>query len=142
MPGDFLERQLIENRDAVVLAVRELQKVTKVLQVVAAESKTRKDLAIASRVPALKRALEKFVWRCKVMFKDEPSFWMGNLKHKNLQGDQVCSQAYEEEASEEEEEEAPEDTEASEDAEAGLPLQEEEGVGEEEQESEECETSA
>ena len=140
--ADFLERQLIENRDAVVLAVRELQKVTKVLQVVAAESKTRKDLAIASRVPALKRALEKFVWRCKVMFKDEPSFWMGNLKHKNLQGDQVCSQAYEEEASEEEEEEAPEDTEASEDAEAGLPLQEEEGVGEEEQESEECETSA
>ena len=102
--------------------MRELQRVTKVLQVVAAESKTRKDLAIASRVPALKRALEKLVWRCKVMFKDGEEFWMGNLKHKNLQGDQVCSQAYEEEAyaedgyddegdDDEEEEAYPEDSE-------------------------------
>ena len=138
--SDFLESQLVESRDAVVLTVRELQKVTKVLQVVAAESKTRKDLAIASRVPALKRALEKFVWRCKMMFKDEPSFWMGNLKHKNLPGDQVCSQAYEEEVSEEEE--APEESEVLEDAEAGLSLDGEGGFGEEEEESEGCEPSA
>ena len=122
---DFLESQLVDHRDTVITIVRELQRVTKVLQVVAAESKTRKDLAIASRVPALKRALEKLVWRCKVMFKDGEEFWMGNLKHKNLQGDQVCSQAYEEEVyaedgyddegddeEEEEEEEAyPEDSE-------------------------------
>jgi hypothetical protein len=139
--SDFLESQLVESRDAVVLTVRELQKVTKVLQVVAAESKTRKDLAIASRVPALKRALEKFLWRCKVMFKNEPSFWMGNLKHKNLQGDQVCSQAYEEEASEEEEEEAPEESEVLEDTEAGLFRFGKEGVGEEEEESEGCQPS-
>ena len=111
------------------------------MQVVAAESKTRKDLAIASRVPALKRALEKFLWRCKVMFKNEPSFWMGNLKHKNLQGDQVCSQAYEEEASEEEEEEAPEESEVLDDTEAGLFLFGKEGVGEEEEESEGCQPS-
>merc|ERR1711959_505866 len=101
------------------------QRVTKVLQVIAAECKTRKDLAIASRVPALKRALENFVWRCKVMFKDSEGFWMGNLKYKNLQGDQVCSQAYEEEANEEGKE-AREESEVPEDMEAGLSHDEEE----------------
>jgi hypothetical protein len=47
------------------------------------------------QVPAVKRTMERFVFRVKLLTHGTDvgdSFWMGNLKHKDLKGREVPSQ--------------------------------------------------
>ena len=65
--------------------VSQIQKATRILQVLSCEGKKLKDAALVSRVPALKRSLERFIFRMKEFFHGTDlvdCFWMGNLKHK------------------------------------------------------------
>ena len=48
-----------------LLEVRELQKATRVLQLIMTESKSRQDIPVAARVPKTRKALEAFVLRVK-----------------------------------------------------------------------------
>eukprot|EP01026_Neomeris_dumetosa_P034679 TRINITY_DN2781_c1_g2_i1.p1 TRINITY_DN2781_c1_g2~~TRINITY_DN2781_c1_g2_i1.p1 ORF type:complete len:292 (-),score=46.10 TRINITY_DN2781_c1_g2_i1:395-1270(-) len=73
------------------------QKGTKILQVLCSEGKVQKDSSLTQKVPETKKYLESFVYRVKEMLADndhEAAFWMGNLKHKNLDGQVVPSQAF------------------------------------------------
>ena len=60
------------------------------------EGKTKAALPLTAKVPAVKRTVEKFVF-CLKHFLYEVNkggaFWLGNLKHKDLQGNEVSSQA-------------------------------------------------
>lgn len=53
--------------------------------------------AITSKIPATKRSLERFLFHVKALLHTTSrgsNFWMGSLKHKDLRGQIVSSQAY------------------------------------------------
>nr|GMC99589.1 Fanconi anemia group D2 protein homolog isoform X1 [Ipomoea batatas] len=83
----------------------ELQKATRTIQTLCSEAKGLKQTTITSKIPSTKRSMERFLFHVKALLHSTSSgctFWMGNLKHKNLVGDIVSSQAYKEEEEEEE----------------------------------------
>ncbi|GJN24532.1 hypothetical protein PR202_gb12276 [Eleusine coracana subsp. coracana] len=52
---------------------------------------------ITSKVPATKRSMERFLFQVKALLHNcssEDTFWLGNLKHKDLHGHVVSSQVY------------------------------------------------
>ncbi|KAI3775780.1 hypothetical protein L1987_45533 [Smallanthus sonchifolius] len=70
---------------------------TRTIQTLCSEAKGLKQTSITSKIPATKRSLERFLFRVKALLHSSSSgftFWMGNLKHKNLIGQVVSSQAY------------------------------------------------
>jgi hypothetical protein len=72
-----------------------LQKSTRILQRLCAYAKEQRDRSLAAQTPPLKKALELFVYRVKGMLSANASlssFWMGTLRHKNLEGEIVGSQ--------------------------------------------------
>ena len=50
---------------------------------------------MTSKVPLLKKFLEAFVLKVKAMLADHgcaDAFWLGNLKQRNLKGEEIVSQ--------------------------------------------------
>ncbi|KAM6572236.1 hypothetical protein CsatA_016316 [Cannabis sativa] len=79
------------------LVVKELQKATRTIQTLCSEAKGLKQTVITSKIPATKRSMERYLFHVKALLYTTPSgckFWMGNLKHKDLTGQIVSSQAY------------------------------------------------
>ncbi|GFO21237.1 fanconi anemia group d2 protein [Plakobranchus ocellatus] len=75
--------------------LRSLQQSTRMLHHLCGHSKINKDVALTNQVPMLKRALETFVYRVKAMLalnNCQDAFWMGNLKNRNLQGEEILTQ--------------------------------------------------
>lgn len=75
--------------------LRSLQQSTRMLHHLCGHSKIHKDVALTNQVPMLKRALETFVYRVKAMLvlnNCQDAFWMGNLKNRNLQGEEISTQ--------------------------------------------------
>eukprot|EP00873_Tetraselmis_striata_P007849 jgi/Tetstr1/428113/TSEL_018168.t1 len=106
------------------MLMRNLQKGTRVLQAVCGEGKSRRDRATVTKVPALKRTLERFIFRMKAFFHDTDHFKrfvVGNLKHKNLRGEEVASQAEPADSDGEEEEGEEERGEGEDEGEEGEP---------------------
>jgi hypothetical protein len=71
------------------------QKSTRILQRVCVFAKEQRDRSLIALTPPLKRALELFLYRVKEMLSANASlssFWMGTLRHKNLDGEVVSSQ--------------------------------------------------
>ncbi|ESQ56066.1 hypothetical protein EUTSA_v10024215mg [Eutrema salsugineum] len=67
-----------------------------------------KQTAITSKIPATKRSLERFLFHVKALLHTTSrgsNFWMGSLKHKDLRGQIVSSQAYVDNETDEVEEE-------------------------------------
>lgn len=96
---DFLEVHFQAHNEAIILLVKELQKATRTIQTLCSEAKGSKQMAIASKIPATKRSLERFLFRVKALLllhttSSNCTFWMGNLKHKDLAGQVVSSQVY------------------------------------------------
>ncbi|KAH7286612.1 hypothetical protein KP509_32G015100 [Ceratopteris richardii] len=92
---DFWQAQYVARKDAINAVVKELQKATRTIQTLCSEAKGSKKMPVTSKVPAVKRSLERYVFCIKALLHSTSqgnSFWMGNLKHKNLQGDEVGSQ--------------------------------------------------
>ncbi|KAL7120198.1 hypothetical protein ACP275_02G108500 [Erythranthe tilingii] len=94
---DFLQAQFEMHKDLILNLIKELQKATRTIQTLCSEAKGSKQTAITCKIPATKRSMERFLFHVKGLLYATPSgcsFWMGNLKHKDLTGQIVSSQAY------------------------------------------------
>ncbi|XP_049448967.1 Fanconi anemia group D2 protein [Epinephelus fuscoguttatus] len=81
---------------------------TRQLHHMCGHSKIHQDTSLTNHVPALKKSLELFVYRVKAMLtlhNCQEAFWIGNLKNRNLKGEEILSQRSQESEDEEEEEE-------------------------------------
>ncbi|KAG0590520.1 hypothetical protein KC19_1G105500 [Ceratodon purpureus] len=105
---DFFQAKFEAHKDIIIALVKELQKATRIVQALCADAKGQKRMPVATKVPAVKRSLEKFLFCVKGLLhsaSNGSAFLLGNLKHKDLQGRVVASQIYREAGDEEEEEE-------------------------------------
>ena len=87
--------------------LKTLQSSTRYLQIICGSTKADKDIALTSYVPLLRKSLEAIVFRVQAMLaanKCEDAFWLGNLKNKDLKGEEIHSQASIEQNEDEEEE--------------------------------------
>ncbi|KAJ9541107.1 hypothetical protein OSB04_027613 [Centaurea solstitialis] len=94
---EFLENHFREHKPLIIQLFKDFQKGTRTMQTLCSEAKGLKQTGITSKIPATKRSLERFLFRVKALLHSSSngcSFWMGNLKHKNLIGEVVSSQAY------------------------------------------------
>lgn len=72
-------------------------------------AKTSRDANLAVYVPAMKKTLESLLYRVKAMLAANGcvgAFWLGNLKNKNLQGEEILSQSQESHSEESDDETA------------------------------------
>lgn len=94
---NFLERHFEQHNDTIVKMLKQLQKGTRIIQSICSDAKGNKRTMITSKVPPAKRSMERFLFQVKALLHScsaEKEFQMGNLKHKDLQGHVVSSQAY------------------------------------------------
>merc|ERR1719369_799290 len=87
--------------------IKKLQLSTKYMHVICTSTKLDTDISLANFVPLLKKSLEATVYRVEAMLAANnlsDAFWLGNLKNKDLEGEEILSQETEEEQEEEEEE--------------------------------------
>ncbi|KAK4833935.1 hypothetical protein QYF36_013666 [Acer negundo] len=94
---DFLQIHFQTHSEIIIQLVKDLQKATRTIQILCSEAKGLKQTVITSKIPYTKRSMERFLFRVKALFHTTSSgctFWMGNLKHKDLAGQVVSSQAY------------------------------------------------
>lgn len=76
--------------------LKSLQISTRTLQSVCNHAKTSRDASLAVHVPAIKRIQEQLLYRVKAMLAANGcagAFWAGNLKNKNLKGQEILSQS-------------------------------------------------
>eukprot|EP00850_Spirogloea_muscicola_P010514 SM000062S19900 [mRNA] locus=s62:222999:232155:- [translate_table: standard] len=102
---DFLETYFEHHKDTIDMLLRDLQKSTRTVQTICSEAKGQKSMPITSRIPAVKRIMERLLFRVKAMYhasSHASSFGIGNLKHKDLQGRIISSQLPSSQAAEEE----------------------------------------
>jgi len=81
--------------DAVHGILKSTQQSTRGLQHLCAHSKFAKDLSLTTHVPGLKKCLETFVFRVKAMLAYnhcDSAFWLGNLKNRDLKGNEILTQ--------------------------------------------------
>nr|XP_046239793.1 Fanconi anemia group D2 protein isoform X2 [Scatophagus argus] len=81
---------------------------TRQLHHMCGHSKIHQDTSLTNHVPALKKSLELFVYRVKAMLmlnNCQEAFWMGNLKNRNLKGEEIISQRSQESAEEDDDQE-------------------------------------
>ncbi|XP_066393336.1 uncharacterized protein [Miscanthus floridulus] len=93
----FLETHFEQHNGTIVKMLRLLQKATRIIQSICSDAKGNKRTMITSKVPPAKRSMERFLFQVKALLHNcstEKEFQMGNLKHKDLQGHVVSSQAY------------------------------------------------
>ncbi|XP_047439463.1 Fanconi anemia group D2 protein isoform X2 [Mugil cephalus] len=72
---------------------------TRQLHHMCGHSKIHQDTSLTNHVPALKKSLELFVYRVKAMLmlnNCQEAFWIGNLKNRNLKGEEILTQREEE----------------------------------------------
>ncbi|KAJ8047067.1 Fanconi anemia group D2 protein [Holothuria leucospilota] len=118
----LLDLKFKTQREDVQSLLKSLQQSTRSLQYMCNHSKVTQDMAVSNFVPALKKILERFVYRVKVMLtlnNCHEAFWLGNLKNKDLKGEEISSQVCppdEEEEDEEEEDQRQDATKLSEDS--------------------------
>ncbi|KAK9073621.1 hypothetical protein SSX86_007945 [Deinandra increscens subsp. villosa] len=94
---EFLETQFQSHKQLIIQLFKDFQMGTRVLQALCSDAKGLKQTSITSKIPATKRSLERFVFRVKALLHSSSSgctLSIGNLKHKNLIGQEVSSQAY------------------------------------------------
>jgi Fanconi anemia group D2 protein len=93
---DAMEAKFADNKEAILGLITVFQKSTRQMHNVVNESKARKDAALAAKVPMVKKTLERFVFRVKLLSETsgggELKFWVGNLKHRDLKGQEISSQ--------------------------------------------------
>ncbi|CAI0439793.1 unnamed protein product [Linum tenue] len=141
---DYLEAHFQTHNDLIIKLLMEFQKGTRTIQTLCSEAKGMKQTAVASKIPATKRSMERFLFRVKALLLTTSTgrtCWIGNLKHKDLAGQVVSSQAYAEHQSndvDDENDDMEMDGDRNEDEEV-VAASEEEEVGEAEVEEPEAE---
>ncbi|XP_052781994.1 Fanconi anemia group D2 protein-like isoform X2 [Mya arenaria] len=92
----LLDHMFRAHRQDIHGLLKNLQQSTRALHHLCGHSKIMKDIALTNQVPMLKRSLEVFVFRVKAMLtlnKCLEAFWMGNLKNRDLHGEELLSQS-------------------------------------------------
>uniref|UniRef100_A0A667XEQ8 FA complementation group D2 n=1 Tax=Myripristis murdjan TaxID=586833 RepID=A0A667XEQ8_9TELE len=103
----LLDYSFKRHKEDVQSLLKTFQLSTRQLHHMCGHSKIHQDTSLTNHVPALKKSLEQFVYRVKVMLtlnNCQEAFWMGNLKNRDLKGQEILSQEGEEKEDEEEEE--------------------------------------
>ncbi|XP_041048128.1 Fanconi anemia group D2 protein [Carcharodon carcharias] len=108
----LLDYSFKKHREDVQSLLKTLQLSTRQLHHMCGHTKLNQDTNLTNHVPLLKKLLELFVYRVKAMLtinKCQEAFWLGNLKNRDLQGEEILSQASQQESGGDEESELPED---------------------------------
>ncbi|KAF9926229.1 Fanconi anemia group D2 protein [Linnemannia zychae] len=72
-----------------------LQAATRSLQNVCGHAKASREQSLMVMVPAIKKTMESLIFEVKLMLENNDAsaaFWLGNLKHRNLAGEEISSQ--------------------------------------------------
>ncbi|KAM3910148.1 Fanconi anemia group D2 protein [Leptodactylus fuscus] len=96
-----------KHREDVQSLLKILQLCTRQLHHMCGHSKIHQDTGLTTHVPPLKKTLEMFVYRVKAMLvlnNCQEAFWLGNLKNRDLQGEEILSQKSQDSETEEEQE--------------------------------------
>ncbi|XP_064012720.1 Fanconi anemia group D2 protein [Pogoniulus pusillus] len=94
----LLDYSFKKHRDDVQSLLKTLQLSTRQLHHMCGHSKIHQDIGLTNHVPLLKKSLEQFVYRVKAMLafnQCQEAFWVGILKNRDLQGEEILSQASE-----------------------------------------------
>uniref|UniRef100_A0A669E4T5 FA complementation group D2 n=1 Tax=Oreochromis niloticus TaxID=8128 RepID=A0A669E4T5_ORENI len=108
----LLDYSFKRHKEDVQSLLKTFQLSTRQLHHMCGHSKMHQDTSLTNHVPALKKSLELFVYRVKAMLtlnNCQEAFWLGNLKNRNLKGEEILSQRSQEDDDDEEEEEEEEE---------------------------------
>lgn len=103
----LLDYSFKKHKEDVQSLLKTFQLSTRQLHHMCGHSKMNQDTSLTNHVPALKKCLELFIYRVKAMLilnNCQEAFWMGNLKNRNLKGEEILSQMSQGSGDEEEEE--------------------------------------
>ncbi|KAM9758802.1 Fanconi anemia group D2 protein isoform 1-T1 [Menidia menidia] len=91
----LLDYSFKRHKEDVQSLLKTFQLSTRQLHHMCGHSKINQDTSLTNHVPALKKSLELFVYRVKAMLalnNCQEAFWIGNLKNRNLKGEEILSQ--------------------------------------------------
>ncbi|XP_038553843.1 Fanconi anemia group D2 protein isoform X1 [Micropterus salmoides] len=91
----LLDNSFKRHKEDVQSLLKTFQLSTRQLHHLCGHSKIHQDMSLTNHVPALKKSLELFVYRVKAMLtlnNCQEAFWIGNLKNRNLKGEEILSQ--------------------------------------------------
>ncbi|KAA0722888.1 Fanconi anemia group D2 protein [Triplophysa tibetana] len=91
----LLDYSFKKHKEEVQSLLKTFQLSTRQLHHMCGHSKIRQDTGLTNHVPALKKSLEQFVYRVKAMLTlnhCQEAFWLGNLKNRDLKGEEILSQ--------------------------------------------------
>ncbi|XP_055985732.1 Fanconi anemia group D2 protein isoform X2 [Sorex fumeus] len=101
----LLDFSFRKHRDDVLRLLETFQQSTRLLHHLCGHSKIHQDTNLTKHVPLLKKTLELLVCRVKAMLAFNgcsEAFWLGNLKNRDLQGEEIVSQNSQESSAESE----------------------------------------
>ncbi|KAB7505152.1 Fanconi anemia group D2 protein, partial [Armadillidium nasatum] len=102
----LFEKCLKKHQQEVTALLKNLQLTTRFLQNLCTVVKSNKDSKAVHYVPNVKLSLEAIVFRVKAMltlYNCQTAFWLGNLKNRDLQGNELLSQSTQNEDSDNDE---------------------------------------
>ncbi|KAM7006851.1 Fanconi anemia group D2 protein [Tautogolabrus adspersus] len=91
----LMDNSFKRHKEDVQSLLKTFQLSTRQLHHMCGHSKILQDTSLTNHVPALKKSLELFVYRVKAMLtlnNCQEAFWIGNLKNRNLKGEEILSQ--------------------------------------------------
>ncbi|XP_043833662.1 Fanconi anemia group D2 protein [Dromiciops gliroides] len=100
----LLDFSFRKHREDVLSLLKTFQLSTRQLHHMCGHSKIHQDMSLTNHVPLLKKTLELFVYRVKAMLilnNCQEAFWLGNLKNRDLQGEEILSQQSQESSGDE-----------------------------------------
>jgi len=92
----ILETTLKRKKDEVHSILKNLQQSTRCLHHFCGHLKVSQDVTLTNYVPSTKKCLETFVFRVKAMLavnRCHSAFWLGNLKNRDIHGNEILSQS-------------------------------------------------
>ncbi|XP_041804469.1 Fanconi anemia group D2 protein isoform X3 [Chelmon rostratus] len=104
----LLDNSFKRHKEDVQSLLKTFQLSTRQLHHMCGHSKIHQDTSLTNHVPALKKSLELFVYRVKAMLmlnNCHEAFWIGNLKNRNLKGEEILSQRSQESEDDDDDEE-------------------------------------
>ncbi|XP_008590062.1 PREDICTED: Fanconi anemia group D2 protein-like, partial [Galeopterus variegatus] len=102
----LLDFSFRKHREDVLSLLETFQLDTRLLHHLCGHSKIHQDMRLTKHVPLLKKTLELLVCRVKAMLilnNCREAFWLGNLKNRDLQGEEIMSQHSQESTADESE---------------------------------------
>ncbi|XP_031326705.1 Fanconi anemia group D2 protein isoform X1 [Camelus dromedarius] len=102
----LLDFSFRKHREDVLSLLETFQLSTRLLHHLCGHSKIHQDMKLTKHVPFLKKTLELLVCRVKAMLifnNCREAFWLGNLKNRDLQGEEIISQSSQESTADENE---------------------------------------